>query len=437
MISKDRSRNLWDYSIQWESPDADMVSLIYTNEAARRAAAGLLIGRSQTVPEEHAEQPAGVESGLEVDYLKQQFFAWIGQQLASLQPVNLCCDAQQRIASLAAQGGQYLHNLSTVFTNSSGDPTALDVNAPITNFDSSSGDDSPTIALRDIALCNACQEMVDQLCDTEISNRDPTNLNYGILIGTILLTALLPEAAIVAVVFSIFAGGANAGFHQVSETVLKDKIMRHGAGCCMYEALKGQGLSRNTFIGSMQGCSTWESTDISPLTGAIAPMLQAPGFYEMFLKALGVGYRQAQLDLLTDCGCDASCSTFDHTDGDWDVTAGTVDNPTDSISADDTAGVVIEYDIPGGGLHKVTSVNWVDSDTAFNVQNVYVDCYDGATLVFHQQMLTSYHNSAWSEINEPPVPFIPVDAVDKIVIGNTFDVQDGVFTMHAITVCWE
>lgn len=436
MISKDRSRNLWDYSIQWESPDADMVSLIYTNEAARRAAAGLLIGRSQTVPEEHAEQPAGVESELEVDYLKQQFFAWIGQQLATLQPVSLCCDASEKVASLEAQGQQYLHNLDTVFRVSSQDPTALDVDSPITNFDSSSGDDGPTIALRDIALCNACQEIIDQLCEGELARRGGEGSLLAWLGGAVFLGVgvLFP---VVGIIGAIIVQGANVGFQAVSAELLNSPAQRHGAACCMYEALKGQALSRNTFIGSMQGCSTWESTNISQFTGAIAPLLQTPGIYEMFLKALGIGFRQAELDLLTDCGCDASCSTFDHTDGNWDVTTGTVDNPTDSISADDTAGVVIEYDIPGGGLHKVTSVNWVDSDTAFNVQNVYVDCYDGATLVFHQQMLTSYHNSAWSEINEPPVPFIPVDAVDKIVIGNTFDVQDGVFTMHAITVCWE
>lgn len=75
-----RPKSLFDWLPQSYTPTPDRVSIILSNEDARRSAGGHLIGDAQTWSDENTDAP----QDLAINYDRQAQWLWIGRQLASM-----------------------------------------------------------------------------------------------------------------------------------------------------------------------------------------------------------------------------------------------------------------------------------------------------------------------------------------------------------------
>lgn len=74
----------FDWTPQLEEPTSDRVGLIFSNEAARRAAGGFLLARGSTVP----DLPQEIDGhGPAIDHDRQAAFIWLGRQLLTMREI--------------------------------------------------------------------------------------------------------------------------------------------------------------------------------------------------------------------------------------------------------------------------------------------------------------------------------------------------------------
>lgn len=300
-------------------------------------------------------------------------------------------------------------------------PSSVNPSSPDDNFDGDASDE------REAALCMAIKGYVAAIA-SEFETRVGFELGLSTVVG-IGASVLFPP-----VLLAVIALHASTDEQLLAA---RDRQAINDVICCMNAALIGLPITRAGWQASLDGCGFDTDSHQDIVADVVRSSFAHFGNWVVFLDTLGNAFDLAQAGVV-DCPCDAGCSTFVHTDAAWSVDVGTVDTGTDIITGDGLDGTQLTFNLPS--IRDVVSVVWTDSDTAFNIQSVVIDFFRGTTLVRHAVLFDNIRNSLWVDFVEPGASGIGVQGapqVDRVVIYNTFSVQDGVFTQKDITICWE
>lgn len=184
--------------------------------------------------------------------------------------------------------------------------------APDMVYDATATDD-----IRDIALCRACHDIVDAICEAELQRRNEialaaalTGVVAGIVAAIIVIFSAGSGTAAALALASALAGGFATVFDGVNEAVLTDSDARSLVACCMYNALKGATITKAGFEGSLDSCAFTELTPEAQIAGAISSLLEADNMFITFVDLMQQTYKLAELGVV-DCPCDI--------EGQWEV----------------------------------------------------------------------------------------------------------------------
>jgi len=176
--------------------------------------------------------------------------------------------------------------------------------APDMVYDGSTNDD-----FRDLALCQACHNLVNDLCELEIQHRANIGVAggaFGLTAGIMALVGIglsITTAPFVVGLTSLGAlGGALGLFDTVSNDILNDTEGRKKVACCMYNSLKGATMTQSGFESSLSGCSFDPISAESQISGSIESLLTGQNIYPLFLDFVQRFYRYAELGI-AECGC--------------------------------------------------------------------------------------------------------------------------------------
>jgi len=180
--------------------------------------------------------------------------------------------------------------------------------APDLVYDATSDDD-----FRDLALCHACHEIIDIMCDAELEARSVLDgIATAIEIGATIAGFFVATTTIgVGVPFAMALISSGLSYiSNVSDVVLENKTARSKVACCMYDSIKGATLTKTAFQASLSSCGFSTNSPESQLAGAISGWLSEDDTYISFLDFVQRFYRYAELGI-AECGCDDTwCLNF-------------------------------------------------------------------------------------------------------------------------------
>lgn len=300
------------------------------------------------------------------------------------------------------------------------DVTTVNTYAPTPTYDADASDD------REAALCMAVKAYVAKVVN-DLRTRAGLAMGLsGVLVavGLILPPLMLP----IEIGAAVLGVGSAIAFEATGDQPAIDSVI-----CCMVAGMIGQLTTRAKFQASLDNCGFGTGNHAAILTEAVHNTFADLGNWTAFIDGLGQAFLLAQAGVRDCPDCGANCEIFPA--GNWSVIQGTVSGDGLTISSSLLAGVVMQLTLPG--YKTVTSCDWFDSDTAFNVQTVTLEFWHDSTLIESHTYYSDYHNSEWADLHETFATFDPVPNCNRIVLINSFSTQDGTYSQHDLRICYQ
>lgn len=179
-------------------------------------------------------------------------------------------------------------------------------------------DATATDEIRDLALCQALQDLVIAMCEAELEKRRRTAI--GASIGAIVLgivgiglalTTFGAGAAIWVALSGLLVAGYGVLWSGLSPLALEDTAAQILVACCMYEALKSDTITRAAFLNSLNACGFPSESHEQLIGTAVVGSLFADGVYESFLQGIEQAFKYANIGIY-DCPCEESTAPWEY-----------------------------------------------------------------------------------------------------------------------------
>jgi hypothetical protein len=246
-----------------------------------------------------------IGTGLDQDVIDQ----WSANAQAELM-ADQCVDATAINYVTQVDIDNQFNSWSTATSN-----TQINIYAPVTTFNTTSGETTAQDDFRLSALCYACSYWVDAACEAMkqtigqgVSLGNIIAIGLGIIAGVLAAaSAPLTAGASLAVLTAFLSGCAFLGagvFGFLSNAILNDASARTEVACNLFQQLTGLAPTKANFY-AQAGSITTVNTNAGLIADGIALLINDTGSqekqFDSFINLLGEGFVMAQSGYLPVC----------------------------------------------------------------------------------------------------------------------------------------